>query len=102
MPAPSDVVALTQPGKPLVFLNWTPLSDPRVAGYRVERTDADGNVEAIGSTLTAGFADITAQFNRTYTYAVFGYTAGGVDSAPGDGLTVTIDPFRVYLPVIFK
>ena len=102
MPVVTDVVALAQTGNPLVYLQWTPLTDRRVAGYRVYRSEDGGPFAPVGSTFVEGFVDLTASLDHTYHYAVTTFTIDGVESELSSAMEVGVSSFRVYLPAVLK
>ncbi len=102
MPVVTDVVALAQTGNSLVYLQWTPLSDRRVAGYRVYRSQDGGPFAPVGSTFVPGFVDLTALLDHTYHYAVTTFNVDGVESDLSGATEVGASSFRVYLPVALK
>lgn len=105
VPTPTALNASVPAGSELVFLQWTPPSDARIAGYRVYRIAADGAWQRCGSTLVAGWVDPTVTIGATYHYAVAAYTAAGVESALSEEVRVTVNdlpPRPLYLPIIVK
>ncbi|HET7087241.1 MAG TPA: hypothetical protein VFL17_01185, partial [Anaerolineae bacterium] len=102
MPVVTDVVALAQTGNSLVYLQWTPLTDRRVAGYRVYRAEDGGPFVPVGSTFVEGFVDLTASLDHTYRYAVTTFTIDGIESELSSALEVATSSYHVYLPVVLK
>jgi len=86
MPIPTKLMITTEPGQPIVFVNWTldGPADPRVAGYRVMLVDDAGNRKALGSTPVMGFADLAGAIGETRRYVVTSYSANGVESAESE------------------
>ena len=110
LPIPEGLTVATGPGTPLVFLEWQPLDDSRVAGYRTYRIDDESKPIPVGSSFVNGWVDLKAEHNQTYRYAVTSFTAEGIESELGDLVEVTVpslpdDPGPnpvLYLPAIFK
>ncbi len=105
VPTPAELNASAPPGGGLVFLQWMPPADTRIAGYRVYRLAADGAWQPVGSTLTAGWVDPTVAIGGAYQYAVTAYTAAGVESELSDEVQVTVSdpPLRqLYLPIMLN
>jgi hypothetical protein len=71
---------------PAIDLSWDPEMEPRLAGYRVYRRDADG---AAWTLLTAepvrvaAYHDRTVASGRRYAYRVTAVSDAGVESAAG-------------------
>jgi chitodextrinase len=91
--APAETVPPTQPLNLLatapnsnrVDLVWTASTDNvGVAGYRVYRDGA-----LIGTSTTAGYADLTAQPSTAYGYHVVAYDAAGNSSVPSNTANIT-------------
>jgi hypothetical protein len=102
MPVVTDVVALAQTGNSLVYLQWTPLSERRVAGYRVYRSEDGGPFAPVGSSFVGGFVDLNASLDHVYHYAVATFNVDGVESELSSALEVGVSSFRVYLPLALK
>ena len=51
-----------------------------VAGYRIYRRAAGGAWQSVGSSFVTGWADVNAQYDTLYEYAVSAYTADGFES----------------------
>jgi hypothetical protein len=102
LPVPQNLSGSARQGQTLVLLDWLPLSDPRVAGYRVYRQDTLGNVDAVGSTFTNGFADMTPLLDQEYSYRVASFDASGRESARSEPLFVQLPSFREYLPLVMR
>lgn len=102
LPVPQDLSATAQQGQTLVILEWTPISDPRIAGFRIYRQDALGNVTPVGSSFTNGFADLTPLLGQEYEYLVASYDQSGSESARSAPLRVQLPPWRAYLPALLR
>jgi fibronectin type 3 domain-containing protein len=84
----------------MVFLQWTELDDPRIAGYRAYRATDDGDPVPVGSTFVPGFVDLTAELDHTYHYTVVSFTEDGIESQSSNVVDVTLEPWRSYLLLI--
>ena len=102
LPAPEGLVAATQRGSPLVFLEWQKLDDPRIAGYRVYRVGERGERAPVGSSFINGWVDINAALDQHYRYVVTSFTDDGVESAPGAPIDVQIGTRRIFLPLVVR
>ena len=102
LPAPEGLVAATQRGSPLVFLEWQKLDDPRVAGYRVYRVDQRGERTPAGSSFINGWVDINVALDQHYRYVVTSFTDDGVESAPSAPIDVQLGSRRLFLPVVMR
>jgi hypothetical protein len=98
MSAPEGLSAGIHAAGGLVFLQWLPPGDVRVAGYRVYRAIGEGPWVPAGSSLTVGWVDLTAAAGMTYRYAVTAYTAAGVES-PLSGAVYVSPTARVQRPL---
>jgi len=103
VPVPGGLSAVFQPTSGLVFLEWTPVDDARLAGYRIYRSQDGGPFEPAGSTFVPGFVDLNAAVGHTLRYAVSTYTGGGTESAMGNPVEVTlVGGFQVFLPLVLR
>lgn len=102
LPIPQALSGSAQQGQTLVILDWAPLSDVRVAGYRVYRQDVLGNIEPVGSTFTNGFADLTPLLDQEYRYMVTSFDISGGESARSAPLLVQLPSYREYLPLVMR
>lgn len=102
LPAPLLPWVQMKPGSPLVFLGWDPVTDRRIAGYRVYRSETGGAWAPIGGSFAPGYMDLSATAGRTYTYAVTAYTASGIESPLSQAASVTAPPLRVFLPMVVR
>lgn len=84
LPVPTNVLASNRGGIPATQLQWRGSTDPRVAGYRVYRREADGRFVPHGASTVEGFLDLSAQFGVMRTYAVASYSQRGVESPLSD------------------
>jgi hypothetical protein len=74
--------------RPAIDLSWDPNDEPRIAGYRVYRRDADGaanawqrlNAELVG---VAAYRDATPVAGHRYAYRVTAVNEAGRESTPG-------------------
>ena len=95
LPVPTGLEFTAPAGASLVQLAWTPVDDPRVAGYRVYRREADGDWVPLGASATAGFLDLSAQFGVPRLYAVTSYSARGVESERSAPLSAAPRPLEL-------
>jgi hypothetical protein len=103
LPVPGGLVGSTQAGSGLAFLQWTPLTDGRIAGYRVYRGVGDGPLAPAGSSLTSGWVDPAASPGATYRYAITAFTEDGIESALSESVQVTASLLnRRYLPFVLR
>ena len=100
LPPPQDVHASARTGSSLLFLDWTAVTDPRVAGYRIYRSQPGGSLEPVGTTFVNGFADLTAAMDRAYDYAVVSFSVDGVEGGFQDLVPASLASYRILLPVI--
>jgi hypothetical protein len=100
LPAPQGVLASARQGGSLVFLNWTAVSDPRVAGYRIYRGLAGSPLFPVGSTFTNHWVDLTAALDRTYHYAVASYSNEGIESGFTGLYPASLVSYRSMLPLV--
>lgn len=84
-PAPADLSAITD-NSATVRLEWSPVQDPGVVGYRIYRNDVLLNASLNQTTF---FADRSAEPLTEYTYQVSSVDAAGNESERSDGLIVT-------------
>lgn len=84
LPVPTTLLASNRTGHPVTQLSWRGSTDPRVAGYRVYRREADGRYVPLGASTLEGFLDLSAQFGVMRTYAVTTYSQRGVESPLSD------------------
>ncbi len=105
LPAPENVHPSAGSGSSLILLDWDPVVDPRVAGYRIYRVIADGRegeLTPVGTTFVNGFADLTAALDRKYLYAVVSFSEDGLESgfsALVEANTASSLP-AIFLPMI--
>lgn len=66
--APKDLVA--DRASAAVALDWAPVRESDLAGYRVYRRTVDGSYERIASTRSSSYTDSTASASRKYYYRV--------------------------------
>lgn len=88
MPVPENLASNALPGVPQVQLGWDPISDPRLAGFRVYRQEASGDWTPMGASPGQGFLDLSASFFTPRTYAVSSYSSRGIESALSAPITV--------------
>ena len=100
VPPPAGLNASVQAGGWLVFLQWTPSDDVRIAGYRVYRAAGAGPFAPAGSSLVAGWVDPAAAADVSYRYAVAAYTADGIESPLGSPVAVATQPRHLFLPLV--
>lgn len=106
LPAPTDLRASAGSGSSLVLLDWTPVSDPRVAGYRIYRISEGGGereLSPVGTTFVNGFADLTAAMDRSYFYAVVSFSNDGLESAFSELIkadTASSPSVELFLPMV--
>jgi hypothetical protein len=87
------------PGSGLLFLEWDPVPDRRVAGYRIYRAGGDGTLRPIGASFHPGYVDLGAAPGGAFRYAVAAYTAAGLESPSGPPVSAGPRPQRAYLPL---
>jgi hypothetical protein len=80
MPVPQQLQALSLPGDRFVNLAWTPITDDRIAGFRIYVDDEAGQAIPIGSSFHPGFTDLSARFGQTRRYRVSTYSVRGIES----------------------
>ena len=95
--APQDVVIAVQPGNSpgslIVELSWSINVEPDLAGYRVYRSDKEGDR---GSPLTPdllpspAYRDTTVQSGQHYWYTVTAVDRAGNESAPSPPVSVDV------------
>jgi hypothetical protein len=103
VPVPEGLNAVFKPTSGLVLLQWTPVDDARLAGYRIYRAQDGGPFEPAGSTFVPGFVDLNAAVGHTLRYAVSTYTGAGTESAMGSPVEVLLaGGSQVYLPLVLK
>lgn len=103
LPVPQGLNVVFQPTSGLVFLQWTPVDDARLAGYRIYRSQDGGPLEPVGSTFVPGFVDLNAAVGHTLRYAVSTYTGAGSESAMGSPVEVTlVGGSQVFLPLVVR
>jgi hypothetical protein len=98
--APLGLWAQVEPGSALVFLGWDAVADPRVAGYRVYRSENGGAWQPVGGSFAPGYVDLTTGALGAYRYAVAAYTAAAGESPLSPAISVGERPLRVYLPFV--
>jgi hypothetical protein len=84
MPVPSGLTVATKLNSPIVFLEWSEIDDPRVAGFRVYKRSESGDFVPYGSSPVAGYADLFAGFRTLEAYRVTSYSARGIESEPSE------------------
>ena len=105
---PAQVYLAADPRNRLFNLRWdAPVVAANVAGYRIYRRAVGGAWQPVGSSFVTGWADVNAQYDTLYEYAVSAYTAAGFESrlslpmqaimsaSPGEGVTG-----KIFLPLI--
>ncbi len=105
VPPPAGLDAGAQAGGGLVFLQWTPSDDVRIAGYRIYRAADTGPFAPAGSSLVAGWVDPAAAADTGYRYAVAAYTAAGAESGLSEAVQVrvgaaSVQPRQLFLPLV--
>jgi hypothetical protein len=104
LPLPTGFEAGLQRENLLPILTWDAPLDPRSVGVRIYRDDGGGEPAAVGSSLTDGFIDPTAEPGVTYRYAVAAFDVWGIESPLSEWAEVTtqIDGGTLFLPVIIN
>ncbi len=76
---------------PTIDLSWEPDMEPRLAGYRVYRRQADGPWAQLGDGLVrvAAYRDLNVVAGTRYTYRVTAVSDAGLESLPGPEVTET-------------
>jgi len=95
--APQGLVAavLEGNGAPVVELSWSISPENDVVGYRVYRSEREGERgEALVNELvpTPAYRDATAQAGHRYWYAVTAVDRAGNESAAGTAVTAEVGP----------
>ena len=63
-----------------VQLVWTENTEPDLAGYRVYRSVANGDVSLVGVEMAAGFRDGNVEAGNVYRYQVGAFDTAGNES----------------------
>jgi hypothetical protein len=76
---------------PTIDLSWEPDMEPRLAGYRVYRREADGAWARLGDGLVrvAAYRDLNVVAGTRYTYRVTAVSDAGLESGPSLEVTET-------------
>jgi hypothetical protein len=79
--------------KPAIDLNWEPVLEAGVAGYRVYRRERDGDWKRVSEGLVAvpAYRDATVVSGNPYSYRVTAVDAAGNESGPS-GVVVETGP----------
>jgi hypothetical protein len=105
LPAPENLRVLAEYGTTLGLLQWDPVADRRVAGYRIYRAEGDGPLEPLGTSLGAGYVDVMAFPGVLYRYGVTSYTDQGIESDVSEWVDLRLhveSKRRVYLPLVLR
>jgi hypothetical protein len=76
---------------PAIDLSWEPDMEPRQAGYRVYRREADGAWARLGDGLVrvAAYRDLNVAAGSRYTYRITAVSDAGFESGPSAEVTET-------------
>jgi len=103
LPVPQGLTGVAQPGDSSVFLNWEPVENDAVVGYRVYRSSDGRFFEPVGSSFGYGFVDLTAVIGQSYQYKLASYSADGFESELSDPIQVVIENFySIFLPLTMR
>lgn len=89
LPVPSGLTAYGNGTEPFNYLDWDAVDDGRVTAYRIYRRDSSGNVEAIGSSPVAGFADILLNIHENYEYQITSMSDRLIESEPSEWIGIS-------------
>lgn len=102
LPVPQGLLAKARQGGSLVFLDWMPLDDSRVAGYRIYRGLSGGTLLPVGTTFTNAWVDLTAALDRKYNYAMASFSKDGIESTLSEVLPVATAANKLMLPLVIS
>ncbi len=97
LPPPENLRVTSDRASGVIIIHWDAVTDPRVASYRVYRSDADGTTVAIGSSEVAGYADFSAGSGQMYQYTVTSLSERMMESGPSAPVVAgTEDPVLLF------
>jgi hypothetical protein len=92
LPAPSGLTVFGNGKEPFNYLMWNGVDDDgRVTAYRIYRRDSSGNIEAIGSSPVAGYADILLGIHESYDYRITSMSDRLIESEPSEWIRIFND-----------
>ncbi len=98
LPSPADLKAVTSLTE--VALEWRPIQNRQIAGFRVYRADKKGVfrlIKTIDDPYVTHYTDTGLEPNRRYSYEIFAYTTDGRISMPA---RITAPPTTRTLPPV--
>ncbi|MDX1625358.1 MAG: hypothetical protein R3323_02485, partial [Wenzhouxiangellaceae bacterium] len=85
MPIPEGIGIVDGRATGSIVVQWDPIEDPRVAGYRVWRENPDGSIVSVGSSPVPGFVDFSPWPGDVFRYFVTSHSARLMESEPSTG-----------------